>query len=579
MKFSLRGSYLLYGLCLMGGTAVALGEWGRPLSLNHTTPGVLVIAGTAEPSTLHPVFGISRMATVEILGALFEPLTLYNDRQELIPCLATEIPTLQNGGLRLLNDAEARARGGRMESIWHLRPDARWSDGVPVIADDFIFTWKLIRDPAVPAVSRELEDRIVGMESRDGGRTLVVLWRKPYAFAHEGHRHLVIPRHLEEPIFRRLADKKDYEQTPFNRHPVGNGPYRLVDWAFGRYLVLERQPYWHGPAPAIDRLVYRFLPEGDTVLANLDAGRVGAVSPTALDQDLVQEFENRSRARRHPDYVVHTRPGLSWMHIDFNTENPLTADRRVRQALAFGLNRRGLCELLFPGQECLTDTWLPPMHPACFPPPGRVQPDLPRYPYDPGRAAQLLDAAGWHLDAGGVRSRDGRRLELTLKYPADEPITDRVAQLVKEDWRRLGVLLSLRPEDTKKFSETSAENLAYQGLSLYTWIMDPSADGITFWTTENIPTEDRPANQNIPRWRNPRSDALLYRATETLDANERRRLLWEQQRLWAEDLPAIPLFFQQEVSIRHRRLQGWRPTGTDTPITWNCPAWHWAPER
>src|SRR5262249_35816000 len=143
------------------------------------------------------------------------------------------------------------------------------------------------------------------------------------------------------------------------------------------------------------------------------------------------------------------------------------------------------------------------------PPPGRVTPDLPRYPYDRQRAIQLLEAAGWQLGENGLRYRDGRAFRLTLTYPAGEPITDRIAQIIKEDWRPLGLDLNLRPLDPKKFSENSAENRAYQGLSLYVWILDPNADGITFWTSDNIPTEENPTGQNLCRWRNAESDDLL----------------------------------------------------------------------
>jgi peptide/nickel transport system substrate-binding protein len=575
MKLRLRGGVLAFGLCLLVLVLGLLGEWKRGPSKADKTPDALVVATTREPVTLHPVFGIDGMATVEILGALFEPLTLYDDRHQLVPCLATEIPTLANGGLRLLSEAEAKARGGRMESIWHLRPGACWSDGEPVRAEDFIFTYELIKDPDVPALSREVESRIVRMESRDDGHTLVVLWKEPYAFACEGHRHLVVPQHLEEPRFRGLEDKKKYQRTPFNQHPVGNGPYEVEEWAYGRHLVLKRQPFWHGPRPSLERLTYRFIPEPETVLANLETGRLGAVSPVALDYELGLEYAHRAQARGDDPYVVETRPGLWWEHIDFNTDNPITADKRVRQALALGLNRRGLCELLFPEQDCGTDTWLPPLHPACFPPAG-LNPDLPRYPYDPDRASRLLEEAGWERKAGQMRSRDGRPLRLTLTFVAGESLSDRVAQFVKEDWRALGVDLDLRPQDAKLFAENSAESRAYQGLSLYPWLLDPSADGITFWTQENIPTEERPTGQNNPHWRSERSDQLLIQATQTLDLAERRKLLLEQQRIWADELPAIPLFFQPEVAIRHCALQGWRPTGTDTPITWNCFDWRWA---
>lgn len=572
-----RRAYLVYGLCALGVGVAAVGEGFRTPPAAKFSSDSLVLATTYEPTTLHPVFGCDRMAAVEILGALFEPLTVFDDQHHLRPCLAREVPTVENGGLRLLPEAEAQARGGKMESVWHLRPDARWSDGEPVTAHDFIFTFRLIMDPDVPAVSRETEERIAAMEARDDGRTLVVLWKEPYAFAHEGHRHLLVPRHVEEPRFRALegADHKEYERTPFNRAPVGNGPYRLAEWSPGRYLLLESNPFWHGPAPRLERVAYRFLPEVESILANLDTGRVGAVSPVALDFDLGYEYDQRARARGDTRYMVHYQPGLWWEHIDFNTENPLTADKRVRQALALGLNREAMSRTLFAGQSLVADTWLPPVHAAAFPAAGRLQPDLPRYPHDPRRAGELLDGAGWTAGPGGLRRKDRRPLRLPLRYPAGEPLTDRAAQMIKEDCRRIGVEVNLMPQDEKAFGDTGPANRSFQGLTLSLWIMDPSADGITFWTSGNIPTDANPAGQNTCRWRNARSDELLSAATKMLDAGERVRLLREQQRLWADELPAIPLFFKEEVSIRHRSLEGWRPTGTETPVTWNCHEWRW----
>src|SRR4029077_14803042 len=137
------------------------------------------------------------------------------------------------------------------------------------------------------------------------------------------------------------------------------------------------------------------------------------------------------------------------------------------------------------------------------------------YPYDPLRAAELLDAAGWMLGENGLRRKDGRPLRLPLKYPIGEPLTDRAAQMIKEDWRYLGVEVNLVPTEPKQFDESSAANRNYLGLSLYPWIMDPSADGMTFWTSAQIPTDVNPSGQNNCRWRNAASDDLLSRATRT----------------------------------------------------------------
>src|SRR5262249_53427703 len=159
---------------------------------------------------------------------------------------------------------------------------------------------------------------------------------------------------------------KDYEQTPFNRRPIGNGPYRLVEWSPGKHLILERQPFWHGPPPAIRRLVVRILPEAETIIANLEAGRIGAAKPIALEFDLAHEFEQRQQARPDSPFVIHYQPGMWWEHIEFNTENPVTADRQVRQALTLGLNRQAMCEHLYHGRCDVADSWLPPLHPAAY---------------------------------------------------------------------------------------------------------------------------------------------------------------------------------------------------------------------
>ena len=122
VKFRWRGLFLICGFCASAALVAIGGELLRTRGTGgltpRRTPDTLVIATTHEPSTLHPAFGSEGMATVEVLATLFEPLTLYDDQHRLVPRLATEVPTLDNGGLRLLPD-------GKMESVWHLRPDAR----------------------------------------------------------------------------------------------------------------------------------------------------------------------------------------------------------------------------------------------------------------------------------------------------------------------------------------------------------------------------------------------------------------------------------------------------------------------
>jgi len=340
----------------------------------------VVVAIAQEPDSLDPLFG-EMLAGKEIRGAIFRSLVMRDDSLKLRPVMAEEIPTLENGGIELLP-------GGKMKTTWKIKKGFKWEDGIPVTAEDFIFAHRVIMAEGMPVITRDVDRRIEMMEAPDP-YTLVVTWKNPFARANEDV-HIPLPKHVLEPLLRQGPQK--YRQSSFNTKPVGNGPYRLTEWEPGNFLALARNPHYPGKPPLVKRIIYKIIPNTGTMEASLAAGAVHAISPIGFS--LYQGIDLQER--RGKTFRVHFKPGMYWEHMDVNTESPLLKDKRVRQALLYGLDREAIVKSLFGGEIEEAHSWLPPQHYG-------YNPDVKKYPYDPERAKRLLDEAGWKPGPDGIR--------------------------------------------------------------------------------------------------------------------------------------------------------------------------------
>ena len=521
----------------------------------------LTIGVTQFPSTLHPHID-SMTAKFYVLNAAMRPVTTWDPDWRLVCMLCTRLPTIDNG----LAVRETLEDGGTGIAVtYDIHPEATWGDGTPVTAHDVVFTWEVGRHELSGFAGAEGFRRTLAIDVIDDKTFTVHIDRVTYRY--NDYSTMLLPRHLEEEAF---ADPAEYRhRTLYNTDPTNPGlyfgPYRVSEVASGAHVVLERNPTWFGEAPAFDRVVVRTIENTAALEANLLSGEIDYVAGVlGFTVEQAMSFE-----RRHGDrFRALYRPGLIYEHMDVNLDNPLLADRRVRQALMFGLDREQLTERLFGGHQPVAHSNVNPLDRAW-------SADVPVYAHDPERARALLDEAGWTEGEDGVRrNAAGEPLAFTLMTTTGNKSRELVQQVLQSQWAGIGARVTIRNEPARVFFGETVTKRSNDGLSMYAWLSTPETAPVSTLKSDQIPTaENGWAGQNFPGYRSERMDELIDAIERELDAEARLPLWAELQALYATDLPALPLFFRAEPYMFPHWLEGVRPTGHDVTTTMWIEEW------
>jgi peptide/nickel transport system substrate-binding protein len=517
----------------------------------------LVIGLSQFPSNFHPNID-SMSAKYYVLGLTQRPFTTFDQRWELVCMMCTGLPTLENG-----KAVPEEVLGGKrgVALTYTIQANARWGDGTPITTRDVLFTWEVGRHPKSGVGNAEMYRRIWKIDVVD--EKTFVLHDEKLSFNYNAINDFrVLPEHLERKVFE--TDPDTYRnRTLFDTEPTNPGlafgPYRIARVVPGSQIVLERNPTWWGEPPVFERIVVKAIENTTALEANLLSGEIDMIEGSlglSLDQALA--FERRQGQR----FTVFYKPGLVYEHLDVMLDNPILADKRVRQALLYGLDREALSQKLFAGRQpvALTD-----VHPLDWVYTDKVR----QYPYDPERAAALLDEAGWRQGAGGLRRNvAGEPLRLELMTTAGSRTRELVQQVVQSQWRRLGIDVATRNEPPRVFFGETTSKRKFTGLALFAWISSPENPPRTMLHSKEIPSEANGwSGQNYAGFRNARMDELLDAIEVELDREKRAPLWHELQAIYAEELPALPLYFRADPHIWPKWLEGVEPTGHMAPVT------------
>jgi peptide/nickel transport system substrate-binding protein len=491
----------------------------------------------ADPTTLDPLFAHPDADNVEVQLArlVFLPFIDVDARGREFPVLLARIPTVANGDL---------SRDGTT-IVYRLRA-ARWADGVPVTANDVVWTIHAILDPRNPVRSREGWDRIASAVALDA-RTVRVRLRAPWApavetfFTYGAAQQFVLPAHL-------LARERDLVHAPFNAAPVGDGPYRLVAWQRGDRLVYAASP---GGGARVARLEVRVVTDPQTNFTLLKSG--------TIDWNLIAPIQ-RASLDGVPDLRFRSAPLMLVAGIALNVTHAPLDDVRVRRAIAAAIDRDAISKKLTFGAYPPVDTAQPLASWARDP---HVR--LPAF--SPAAADALLDAAGWRRGAGGLREKDGRRLALTYVQFPESSTGVRVAQFVQNELRARGIDLAIKsvsnaqlflPAADHGTLATGAFDLAY-----VPWAMGLDPDDAFLLRCHGA--------GNIMRWCDPQVDSLETQALAIPDRAQRARLYAAIERRVAADVPIVYLFDPAYVFAYRAELGGFAPNAFSP--TWNARAW------
>jgi len=532
---------------------------------NAAAKDELVIGITQFPSTLNPNIE-SMLAKSYVLGMTRRPITVYDQTWTLACMLCTELPGFENGKAEKVTLANGKIG---VKVTYTLHPKATWGDGVPVTTRDVLFTWEVGRHPQGGFANAEGFRRILAVDVLDDKTFTLTVDRLTYEYAANAMQ--VLPAHLERAAFRdpiQYRTRTLYETDPTNRG-LYFGPYRITEVASGSHIVLERNPTWYGAAPAFRRIVVRTIENTAALEANLLSGAIDMIAgELGLSLDQALAFEARHKDR----YRVLYKPGLIYEHIDVNLDNPILADRRVRQALLYGIDRKAISDRLFAGRQPVANGSIHPLDWV-------HSDDVPLYPHDRARAEAMLEAAGWSEKKGGIRhDAAGNRLQIELMTTAGNRTRELVQQVLQSQWRQIGVDVKLRTEPPRVFFGETVSKRRFSALAMFAWLSAPESVPRTTLHSESIPTAaNNWSGQNNPGYRNPEMDRLIDAIEIELDRAERRKLWHALQRLYAEDLPALPLFFRADAYVLPRWLEGVEPTGHQFPTTLWIERWRPAP--
>jgi peptide/nickel transport system substrate-binding protein len=522
----------------------------------------LVVGMTQQPGTWNPLIS-SMLAKSLINNMTARPLTAYDANSKLICLVCTDLPTIENGKARVIDLPDGK-KG--MEIDVEMR-DMRWGDGVSVTARDVAFTLEVGRHPLSGVASSEGYKRIIKFDAKDDRRFTMTIDRVTFDYNSIGLR--LVPAHIEKPIFD--ANPAEYRnRTAYDTNSTNPGlffgPYRIVEVMPGSRVALEQNPTWAGEKPHFKRIVVKIIENTAALEANFLSGNVDYVlGELGLSLDQALAFEKRHRDKYNFIY----KPALIYEHIDTMLDNKLLAERKVRQAFLMAIDRTAISEKLFEGKQPIADGPISPLDPM-FTPGAR------RYPYDQALARKLLDEAGFSDIRNGVRhNAKGDRLSLEITTTAGNRVRELVAQVIQSQLRQVGVEIRIKAEPPRIFSE-GLNRRQFTALAMYAWVQQPEGVPRSTLHSKEIPSpENSWSGQNYPGYRNPEMDAALDAAERELDPVKRRGLFADIQRIHADDLPVLPLFFRVDPFVIPKQLKGVVPTGHLSSSTLWVEQWRW----
>jgi peptide/nickel transport system substrate-binding protein len=466
---------------------------------------------------------------------------------ELVPDLVTEIPTVENGGIS----------PDHLTYTYHLRPDALWHDGTPVTSADVEFTYRVMMHPEINVETRQGWDIIDRVETPDP-HTVVFHLSEIYAnFVGDCfYDESVLPKHLLEGYVGPA-----FQGAPFQRSPVGSGPFVLEEWVAGSHIRLSANRDYYGEGPYLDEIVIVFVPDGNTLLVRLETGEIAGIdnAPNML-LSLMEEIEG---------VRIHRNPALFNEHLDLNFDNEILSDRSVRRAIAMSIDREELSQKIYDG------VWLPAY--------GDEHPRSPYYSdyartnlvFDPEGAEHLLSEAGWiDRDGDGIREKDGLRLELSISSTTGNLNRERTELLLQQQLGRIGIDLEIvNHHPSVMFASYDEGGILKRGkfdMALYAFLAppDPSTKEGSY-SGSFLP----PTGQNYSRIRNERLTELLARGSGTVEFERRKEIYDEVAVIIADELPIIPLLWVTQLDAMPETLHNYRPNPTQSGDTWNASIW------
>jgi len=551
------------------GVAQAQAKW----TVNPTKRGGGGLVKTLwwqAPTLLNPHFA-NGTKDQDACRIFYEPLASYDPDGNVIPALAAEMPSLQNGGV---------AKDG-MSVTWKLKKNVAWHDGKPFTADDVVFTWEYVMDPATAAVTIGPYQNITRIDKVDSHTVKIAFksptpfWSAPFCGTATG---LIIPKHL----FQAFKGDKSRE-APTNLKPVGTGPYKFVDFKPGDIVRGEINSNYHvANRPFFDQIEMKG--GGDAIgaaRAVIQTGEYDYAWNMQVEDEILKRFEQGGKG--HVDIVsggniehIQVNTTDPWTEVDgerssAKTKHPSLSDPAVRQALNLLVDRGSVQEEIYGRTGIATANFLNA--------PSRFVSKNTKFEFNVDKANQILESAGWKRGGDGIRAKEGKKLKFVYQTSINAP-RQKTQQIVKQACAKAGIELELKSVTANVFFSSDPANPDtyshfYTDLQMYTTTMtqpDPQRFMDQFTSWEVSAKDNKFALTNKTRWRNEEYDKTWKAAETEMDPVKRAALFMKMNDLVIQNVVVIPVVFRPRVSAVGNRLRDVVQSGWDSDF-WALAYW------
>ncbi|UCF30826.1 MAG: hypothetical protein JSV26_12435 [bacterium] len=462
--------------------------------------GLLNYGEYGRPATLDPITS-NDMISLRVSELLFNGLVGIDEKQEIVPELA-ERWEISDGG-------RAYTFYLRRDATWHARAG---EEPLPFTADDVVFTFRIMTHPKTITPLKVRYEFIDGVEKLDDF-TVRFRLKRPILNALAKFSFKIIPAH--GPANPEFLTRRD----PFVHQPIGTGPYMLKSITGDREVVLEANERYFKGRPHVDRFVGKPFADQNIMTQ--------AMMFNAIDMIILVNPRNIPEIQGDRRFVLQPYNALSYSFFGYNLRNPLLADRRVRQAFTFAINRREMLDSFFNGQGTIISG---PFAPGSW----AYNLDVLPLQYDPDRARDLLEEAGFRPGQDGVMEKDGEQLSLTLKVPIEKEseAVKRVVLAFRSYLRKIGVDVRVEFKEWLSWKEDVFLSHDFD-IIFASWVFDDSADISSLFHSAEI----GPWKNNFGAYSNPEVDSLIVESKLTLDHEKRRTIYRKLHDLVAEESP------------------------------------------
>jgi peptide/nickel transport system substrate-binding protein len=480
--------------------------------------GTYVEGIAGQPNVINPLFDQYNSADRDLAALIFNGLARVDETGTIKPDLARSWEISPDG----------------LVYTFTLRSDVQWSDGAPFSADDVLYTIQTIQASDYPGLSY-ISDlwRTVAITEITPSAVRFQL-SEPFAPFLDYTTIGLLPAHLLKDV-----GASDLPQAPFNRHPIGTGPF-VLDELTADHATLSPNPRFTGPLPYLGNLVLKFYPDSESLFAAYGRGEIEGISQISPD-DIVQ-------ARATKSLTLYSARLAGYTLVFLNLDKPQFQQKEVRQALSYAIDRQAIIDEVLHGEglpgagPIVSNSWA-------------FDPAIKQYAYDPAKAQALLDAAGWKDTNGdGVRQKGTDTLAFTLLTNEEDPTRAQIAQQLAKDWNSIGASVQVKLVPSASLVQDTLRPRAFDTV-LFGFQLPADPDPYPLWNSTQTPSQSN-AGQNYSGWTNRDADELLEGARRIDDQARRRELYRQFQTMFMDQVPALILYYPVYTYAVDTRIHG-----------------------